>query len=46
MSAAAIEMVGYTKLSGRRDTRLPLQLYFELVSQAGQTPHPQPGSTQ
>lgn len=33
-------LVGYAKLSGHWDTRLPQQLYFELVSQAGQTPHP------
>jgi ferredoxin len=33
-------LVGYAKLSGHWDTRLPQQVYFELVPQASQTQHP------
>ena len=33
-------LVGYAKLSGHWDTRLPQQLYFQLVPQASQTAHP------
>lgn len=33
-------LVGYAKLSGHWDTRLPRQVYFELVAQASQTQHP------
>jgi polyferredoxin len=33
-------LVGYAKLSGHWDTRLPEQLYFQLVPQASQTQHP------
>lgn len=33
-------LVGYAKLSGHWDTRLPRQVYFQLVPQAGQTQHP------
>jgi polyferredoxin len=33
-------LTGYAKLTGHWDTRLPRQLYFELVSNARGTPHP------
>ena len=33
-------LVGYAKLSGHWDTRLPQQVYFQLVPQASQTAHP------
>ncbi len=33
-------LVGYAKLSGHWDTRLPRQVYFDLVPQASQTQHP------
>jgi polyferredoxin len=32
--------VGYAKLNGHWDTRLPQQVYFQLVPQASQTQHP------
>jgi polyferredoxin len=33
-------LVGYAKFHGRWDTRLPEQVYFQLVPQASQTQHP------
>jgi polyferredoxin len=33
-------VVGYAKLSGHWDTRVPQQIYFELVSHAGDVSHP------
>lgn len=33
-------LVGYAKLSGHWDTRLPQEIYFQLVPQASQTAHP------
>ena len=33
-------LVGYAKLNGHWDTRLPQQVYFQLVPQASQTQHP------
>ena len=33
-------LVSYAKLSGHWDTRLPQQIYFQLVPQASQTQHP------
>ena len=33
-------LVGYAKLTGHWDTHLPQQLYFELVSHAGDAAHP------
>jgi polyferredoxin len=33
-------LVGYAKLSGHWDTRLPQQVYFTLVPQAGEVQHP------
>lgn len=33
-------LVGYAKLSGHWDTRVPQQVYFQLVPQASQTQHP------
>jgi len=34
-------LVGYAKLTGHWNTRLPQQLYFELVSHAGEAQHPE-----
>jgi hypothetical protein len=33
-------LVGYAKVSGHWDTRLPQEIYFQLVPQANQTAHP------
>jgi polyferredoxin len=33
-------LVGYAKLSGHWGTRLPQEIYFQLVPQANQTAHP------
>lgn len=33
-------LVGYAKISGHWDTRLPREVYFQLVPQASQTQHP------
>ena len=38
--AAAFMACGYAKFTGHWDTRLPQQIYFQLVPQASQTVHP------
>ncbi len=40
MAVLFFGLVGYAKLTGHWETRLPQQLYFELVPQASQTSHP------
>jgi polyferredoxin len=44
MAAVFFGFVGYAKLSGHWQTRLPQQLYFELVPRAGETQHPMPAT--